>query len=86
MQLLEFGLRFLNFKAFIMVVNNHTGKVEFQGMFVDAPYRLLRFADIVRVDTDKVENKLVLYITSNSAMFFNTQSHFIEIDKLENLG
>lgn len=78
MQTLEFGQRFLNYKAFVMIVNNHTGKVEFQGMFVDTPYRLLRFSDVVRMEVDNFEGKLVIYITSNSTMFFNTQSHFIE--------
>lgn len=76
MQVLEFGQRFLNYKAAVMIVNNHTGKVEFTGMFVDCPYRLLRFADVVRVDVDSFDNVLKLYITSNSKMFFDTISHF----------
>jgi hypothetical protein len=76
MQLLEFGQRFLNYKAAIMVVNNHTGKVEYLGMFVDCPYRLLRFADVVRIDLDEVSNVIKIYITSNGKMFFDTISHF----------
>jgi hypothetical protein len=78
MQVLEFGQRFLNYKAMIRLVNNHTGKVEYSGMFVDSPYRLLRFADVVRPEIDKESGVLVLYISSNSTMFFNTVSHFID--------
>lgn len=77
MQLLEFGQRFLNYKAFVRIVNNHTGVTEFAGMFMDAPYRLLRFADVVRPEVDSEQGVLILYITSNNKMFFNRESHFI---------
>ena len=78
MQFLEFGQRFLNYKAYIRVVNNHTGVTEFAGMYMDCTYRFLRFADVVRVEIDKDVGVLIVYITSNSTMFFNTVSHFID--------
>ncbi len=78
MQLLEFGQRFLNYKAEIKVVNNHNGKLEYKGMFVDCPYRILRFADVVRIELDTEENTVRAYITSNHVMFFNTAPHFID--------
>ena len=78
MQLLEFGQRFLNYKALVRVVNNHTGATEFAGMFMDCPYRILRFTDVVRPEIDRDNQVLILYITSNSAMFFNTVTHFLE--------
>ena len=77
MQLLEFGQRFLNYKAYVRIVNNHTGATEFAGMFMDAPYRLLRFADLVRPEIDRDNNTLILYITSNSKMFFSKEQHFL---------
>lgn len=76
MQVLEFAQRFLNYKSAVMIINNHTGKVEFAGMFMDAPYRFLRFADVVRIDVDTNDNALKIYITSNSKIFFDTTSHF----------
>ncbi len=78
MQLLEFGQRFLNYKAFVMIVNNHTGKVEYRGMYLDAPYRFLRFTDVVSCEVD--ENALRIYISANNPMFFNTTSHFIDAE------
>ncbi len=77
MQLLEFGQRFLNYKALVRLVNNHTGVTEFAGMFMDAPYRLLRFADVVRTELDSVHEVMIIYITSNSRMFFDKESHFL---------
>ena len=79
MQLLEFGQRFLNYKAFVQIVNDRNGKVEFVGMFMDCPYRFLRFGNVVRPEIDSDNNTLVIYITSNSAMYFNTTSHFLEV-------
>lgn len=78
MQILEFGQRFLNYKAEIMLVNNHNGKVEFKGMFVDAPYRLLRFADVVSIEL--TEEYITIYLTASHGMFFNTQPHFISTE------
>jgi hypothetical protein len=73
-QLLEFGQRFINFKAAVKIVNNHTGKIEFMGMFVDCPYRILRYAEVVNVEVD--EQYLRIYITSKQKMFFDTEPHF----------
>ncbi len=77
MQLLEFGQRFLNYKAIVKIINNHTAKVEFQGMFMDCPYRFLRFANVVRCELDYVNSVLAIYISSNSPMYHNTQTHFL---------
>lgn len=77
MTLEEFGQRFLNYKALVRIVNNHTGVTEFAGMFMDCPYRYLRFADVVRVELDKATKVLVFYITSNSGMFFAKESKFM---------
>ena len=78
MQLLEFGQRFLNFKAAVMIINNHTGVIEFSGMFVDCPYRILRYADVVRTGLDRDNKALTIYITSTQKMFFDTVTHFLE--------
>jgi hypothetical protein len=75
MQLLEFGQRFLNYKAIVRLINNHNGKVLFQGMFMDAPYRFLKFMDLVRVETDLETAVLVIYASANGPMFFHTESH-----------
>jgi hypothetical protein len=77
MQLLEYGQRFLNFKALISVRNSKTGKVEFSGMFVDCPYRYLRFADVDRVEIDNDLGIMDIYVLCNSPMYYNTQTHFL---------
>ena len=80
MSLLEFGQRFLNYKAFVRIINNHTGQCEFAGMFMDCPFRLLRFADIVRPEVDRENGVLIIYITSNNKMFFVKESHFTALE------
>jgi hypothetical protein len=47
-------------------------------MFMDAPFRLLRFTDVVRVELDEELGAMVIYASANGTMFFNTTSHFIE--------
>lgn len=78
MNLLEFAQRFLNYKAFIMIVNNQTGKVEFKGMFLDCPYRFCRFANVVSGEVDKDSNTLILYVNCNSPMYYEVKSHFLD--------
>jgi hypothetical protein len=77
-QLLDFGNRFLNYKAIVRVISNHDSKILFQGMFVDTPFRILKFADIVKIRLDENDDVISIYITGNSTMFYNTQPHFIE--------
>lgn len=88
MQLIEFGQRFLNYKCIVSIRNAKTGLVEFSGMFMDCPYRFLRFADVVRLELDRESNVLDIYVLCNSPMYYATQSHFMDstIDKLVNLG
>ncbi len=88
MTLLEFGQRFLNYKALVSIRNAKTGKIEFSGMFMDCPYRYLRFSDVDRLEMDRELNVLIVYVLCNSPMYFNTFSHFIEspIDKMGNIG
>lgn len=84
MQLLEFGQRFLNFKALVSIRNAKTGKVEFSGMYVDCPYRYLRFSDVSRVELDRDTNILDIYVLCNSSMYFNTTTHFlVDVDRVE---
>jgi hypothetical protein len=77
MQLLEFAQRFLNYKAFVTIINQQSGKVEFTGMFMDCPYRFCRFANVIRCEIDKDNMSLILYVVSNGNMYYNTQSHFL---------
>lgn len=77
MQLIEFGQRFLNYKALVSIRNYVTGKVEFSGMFVDCPYRFLRFGDIGRIELDNDLNTMIIYVKCNSSMYFDTKSHFL---------
>lgn len=78
MQTLEFGQRFLNYKALVKIINNHNGAVEHVGLFMDCPYRILKFTDIAKTEIDQEESALVLYVSSNNTMFYNTSPHFIE--------
>ena len=77
MRLIDFGQRFLNYKALVSIRNAKTGKVEFTGMFVDCPYRYLRFGDVSRVELDTDINAMIIYVLCNSHMYFDTQSHFL---------
>ena len=76
MTLIEFGQRFLNYKAQVMIVNNSTGKTEFRGMFMDCPYRFLRFSDIVRIELDNEDREIVFYVGCNSSMYYAEKPHF----------
>lgn len=83
MQALEFGQRFLNYKAHVEIIQKQSGTIVYKGMFMDAPYRILRFADVVRVEIQPEAEILKIYITGNSPMYFNTQSHFISDNVIE---
>ena len=77
MQLLEFGQRFLNYKAFVEIIQKQSGATVFKGMFMDCPYRVLRFANVVKCEVLEGAEILKISISANSPMYFNTQSHFI---------
>jgi hypothetical protein len=77
MQLLEFAQRFLNYKAYVTIYDQRTGKKEFTGMFMDCPYRICCFSDVARCEISKENLSLILHVVSNGSMYYNTTSHFI---------
>ena len=73
----EFGDRFLNYKAHVRLVNNHTGQCEFAGMFMDIPLRYAKFTLVVRCEVDNEKNVLCLYFTAEKGIFFHRENKYI---------
>jgi hypothetical protein len=71
MTTLDFGKRYLNHNADVVLINEETEGIIFEGQYIDCPYRLLRFSNFAKLRGLDEDEFMIIVVRPSSGQFYS---------------